>query len=146
MQEPYRKGSSESILTSSLAGDIARCFLKRRPEASVGGAIELRKAGRTGCRLHSEEEEGNTAVALYASGCPVLRSRENPRTLRNNMHENREISSTPWCKGQGRSAKAINHNADMHVLEKSDHVVVPVNRRTREGNLLRRLGREGHGS
>src|SRR6266851_5154565 len=30
MQEPYRKGSSESILISSLAGDIARCFLKRR--------------------------------------------------------------------------------------------------------------------
>jgi hypothetical protein len=62
------------------------------------------------------------------------------------MHENRENSSTPWCNDQGRSAKAINHNADMHVLEKSDHVVVPVNRRTREGNLLRRLGREGHGS
>jgi hypothetical protein len=30
IQEPYRKGSSESILTSSLAGDTARCFLKRR--------------------------------------------------------------------------------------------------------------------
>jgi hypothetical protein len=42
MQEPYRKGSSESILASSLAGDIVRCFLKRRPEAPVGGAIELR--------------------------------------------------------------------------------------------------------
>jgi hypothetical protein len=26
----YRKGSSESILTSSLAGDIARCFSKHR--------------------------------------------------------------------------------------------------------------------
>ena len=38
----YRKGSSESILTSSLAGDIARCFLKRRQRHSVGGAIELR--------------------------------------------------------------------------------------------------------
>jgi hypothetical protein len=30
MKEPYRKGSSESILVSSLAGDIARCRLKRR--------------------------------------------------------------------------------------------------------------------
>src|SRR5664279_694198 len=27
---PYRKGSSESILASSLAGGIARCRLKRR--------------------------------------------------------------------------------------------------------------------
>src|SRR6266550_7317730 len=44
MQEPYRKGSSESILASSLAGVIARWRLKRRPEAPVGGAIELRKA------------------------------------------------------------------------------------------------------
>ena len=43
------------------------------------------------------------------------------------MHENREISSTPWSDSQGRSAKAINHNADAHVLEKSDCAVVPVN-------------------
>jgi hypothetical protein len=62
------------------------------------------------------------------------------------MHENREISSTPSLVNEGRSAKAINHNADVYVLEKSDHVAVPVNRRTREGNLLRRLGREGRGS
>ena len=44
MQQPYRKGSSESILASSLAGVIARWRLKGRPEAPVGGAIELRKA------------------------------------------------------------------------------------------------------
>src|ERR1700680_3664372 len=74
MQEPYRKGSSESILTSSLAGDTARCFLKRRPEASVGGAIELRKARRSGCRLHSEEVECNTGATLITSGLSVLRS------------------------------------------------------------------------
>jgi hypothetical protein len=49
-----RKGSSESILTSSLAGGTARCFLKRRPEVPVGRAIELRKADGTGCRLYSE--------------------------------------------------------------------------------------------
>src|SRR5580700_10446219 len=35
------------------------------------------------------------------------------------MHENREISSTPWSDDQGRSAKATNRTADMHVLEKS---------------------------
>src|ERR1019366_2916002 len=74
MKEPYRKGSSDSILASSLAGDIVRCRLKRRTEASVGGAIELRKTGRSGRRLHPEQEEGNTAAALFASGCPVLRS------------------------------------------------------------------------
>ena len=39
----YRKGASDSILTSSLAWNIARCSVKRRPEASVGGVIELRK-------------------------------------------------------------------------------------------------------
>jgi len=41
------------------------------------------------------------------------------------MHENREISDTPW-KVQGRSAKAINRTADMHVAEKSGCAVVPV--------------------
>jgi RNA-directed DNA polymerase len=49
------------------------------------------------------------------------------------MHENREISNTPWSCDQGRSAKAINHNADMHVLEKSDCAVLPVNQPNKEG-------------
>jgi group II intron reverse transcriptase/maturase len=43
------------------------------------------------------------------------------------MHENREISSTPWSQDQGRSAKAINRTADVHVPEKSDCGAVPVN-------------------
>jgi len=54
MQEPSRKGSSESILTSSLLRAILRSFLMRRPEASVGGAIELRRARGSRCPLHSE--------------------------------------------------------------------------------------------
>src|SRR5664280_1789490 len=49
------------------------------------------------------------------------------------MHENREISSTPWSNGQGRSAKAESRTADMHVLEKSDCAVVPVNQSNKEG-------------
>ena len=40
---------------------------------------------------------------------------------------NREISSTPWSSHQGRSAKATSRTADMHVLERSDCAVVPVN-------------------
>jgi len=40
------------------------------------------------------------------------------------MHENREISWTPWSKDEGRSAKAINRTADMNVQEKSDCAVV----------------------
>src|SRR5271169_4532918 len=43
------------------------------------------------------------------------------------MHENREISSTSWSTDQDRSAKASGRTADMHVLEKSDCAVVPVN-------------------
>ena len=49
------------------------------------------------------------------------------------MHENREISSAPWSSDQGRSAKAINRTADMHVLEKSDCAVVPMNQPNKEG-------------
>src|ERR1035437_5041377 len=43
MQEPYRKGSSESILTSSLAGDIARCLLKRRQRHRWAGPLSCEK-------------------------------------------------------------------------------------------------------
>jgi hypothetical protein len=49
------------------------------------------------------------------------------------MHENREISSTPRSDEQGRSAKATNRTADMHVPEKSDCVVLPVNQPNKEG-------------
>src|SRR5213079_1542617 len=49
------------------------------------------------------------------------------------MHENREISGTSCSKEQDRSAKAINRTADMHVPEKSDCAVVPVNRPNKGG-------------
>jgi RNA-directed DNA polymerase len=51
------------------------------------------------------------------------------------MHENREISSTPWSDDQGRTAKAISRTADMYVLEKSDCAVVPVKQPNKEGRL-----------
>ena len=51
------------------------------------------------------------------------------------MHENREISSTPWSDDQGRSAKVTNRTADMHVPEKSDCVVLPVNQPNKGGQL-----------
>ena len=44
------------------------------------------------------------------------------------MDENREISSAPSAVGEGRSVKAQSRTTDMHVLEKSDCAVVPVNR------------------
>jgi hypothetical protein len=56
------------------------------------------------------------------------------------MHENREISSTPWSCDQGRSEKAINCNADMHVLEKSDCAIVPVNQPNNEGKPSAEVG------
>jgi hypothetical protein len=46
------------------------------------------------------------------------------------MHEDREISSTPWSGDQDRSAKATSRTADMHVLEKSDCAVVCAEQRT----------------
>jgi group II intron reverse transcriptase/maturase len=56
------------------------------------------------------------------------------------MHENREISSTPWPYGQGRSVKATSRTADMHVLEKSDCAVLPVNQPNKEGQLSAEAG------
>jgi len=44
------------------------------------------------------------------------------------MDENREISNTPSAASEGRSVKAHSRTTDMHVLEKSDCAVLPVNR------------------
>src|SRR5215471_7870453 len=44
------------------------------------------------------------------------------------MHENREISGASRSpQDRDRPAKAISHNADMHVSEKSDRATVPMN-------------------
>ena len=56
MKEPYGKGDRESILASSLAGNIARYRLKRRQRHWWAGFIELRKADETGRRLHSNKD------------------------------------------------------------------------------------------
>src|SRR5215469_8977934 len=56
------------------------------------------------------------------------------------MHENREISSAPWSRSQGRSAKATSRKADTHVLEKSDCAVLPVNQPNKEGQLSAEAG------
>src|SRR6202050_1409732 len=56
------------------------------------------------------------------------------------MHENREISSTPSLVEEGRSAKAINHNADVYVVEKSHCAVVPVNQPNKGANALAEVG------
>ena len=62
------------------------------------------------------------------------------------MHENREISCTSWSNDQDRSAKAINRKADMHVQEKSDCAVVPVNQPNNEGRYAFGGGRGGKGT
>jgi hypothetical protein len=56
------------------------------------------------------------------------------------MHENREISCTPWSKDQDRSAKAINRTADANVQEKSDCAVIPLNRPNKEGQPSAEVG------
>src|SRR5882724_4019180 len=60
------------------------------------------------------------------------------------MHENREISSTPWSDEQGRSAKATSRTADMYVPEKSDCAVLPVNQPNKGGQLSAEAGEGGH--
>ena len=56
------------------------------------------------------------------------------------MHENRDISRTPWSAEQGRSAKAINRTADTNVGEKSDCAVLPVNQPNKERQLTAEAG------
>jgi hypothetical protein len=56
------------------------------------------------------------------------------------MHENREISSAPSSTDEGRSVKASGRTADMHVLEKSDCVVVPVNQPNKAALAVAEVG------
>jgi hypothetical protein len=56
------------------------------------------------------------------------------------MHENRDISRTPWSADQDRSAKAINRAADANVQEKSDCAVLPVNQPNNERQLSAEAG------
>jgi hypothetical protein len=56
------------------------------------------------------------------------------------MHENREISCTSCQLRQDRSVKAINHNADVNVQEKSDCAVVPLSRPNKEGQRSAEVG------
>jgi RNA-directed DNA polymerase len=56
------------------------------------------------------------------------------------MHENREISCTSWSNDQDRSAKALNRTADVHVQEKSDCAVIPVNQPNKEGQPSAEVG------
>ena len=56
------------------------------------------------------------------------------------MHENREISSTPSGISEGRSVKAQSRTTDVHVLEKSDCAVLPVNRPNKGGQLPAEVG------
>ena len=56
------------------------------------------------------------------------------------MHENREISSTPWSDDQGRSAKATSRTADMDVPEQSDCAVLAVNQPKQGGQPSAEVG------
>jgi hypothetical protein len=58
------------------------------------------------------------------------------------MDENREISIAPSVLVEGRSVKASSRTTDMHVLEKSDCAVIPVNRPNKGGQLPAEAGEE----
>ena len=60
MQEPCRKGESDSILTSSLAWDIARCFVKRT-------RVRTQK-----CPPHNNADEDHECEQSRFGACGVL--------------------------------------------------------------------------
>ena len=56
------------------------------------------------------------------------------------MDENREISSAPLAFCEGRSVKAQSRKTDVHVLEKSDCAVVPVNHPNKAAQAAAEVG------
>ena len=62
MKESYKKGDSDSILALSLAGDIARCRLKRRQGYRWAGLLSFEKTQNQDADSFLMEE-GTTAVS-----------------------------------------------------------------------------------
>src|ERR1700680_3579120 len=57
------------------------------------------------------------------------------------MHENRETSRAPRSKqDRGRSEQAPSRTADMHAVEESDRVIVPMNQPNKEGQPSAEVG------
>jgi RNA-directed DNA polymerase len=57
------------------------------------------------------------------------------------MHENREVSGASRSnQDRDRSAKAQSHNADMHVSEKSDCAILPMNQPNKGGSSPAEVG------
>ena len=98
-------------------------------ENLVSGADPLAVAGRQ----HRRQRQSRAKA-----GPGVVRE---PSTLRNNMHENREISAVSRNIGD-RSGKAICRTPDMNAVEGSDRAVVPMKLPNKEGL---RLGGGGGG-
>jgi hypothetical protein len=74
MKEPYKKGESESILASSLAASIARCWSKRRQRYRWAGLLSFEKRVNQDADSLLKKRKATWQVALDASGQPVLRS------------------------------------------------------------------------
>ena len=56
MKESYKEGDSDSILALSLAGDIARCRLKRRQGYRWAGLVSFKNA-KPGRRLSPDRRK-----------------------------------------------------------------------------------------
>ena len=111
----------------------------------VKGKIECQFARLTASHLKvkqsnlfNDQKKAGCGIAAAAAGpdgtlVPSDVGKPQSPEMRNNMHENREISCTSWSSDRERSAKAINRKADANVQEKSDCAVIPVNQPNNEG-------------
>src|SRR5229473_1037811 len=130
MQEPYRKGSSESILTSSLARDIARCFLKRRQRHRWAGLLSCEKpvdqeADSIPSRRKATRQPRKSGVAVS-----VLRSLRTRRTREGNFRGG-------WG---GKGADEGEHRSTAHAPDTEREVHVPGVGRCAEGSKGKKAG------
>src|SRR5258707_4436143 len=98
MQEPYRKGSSESILTSSLAGDIVRCHLKRR-------------------QRHWSDDQGRSAKAINRTA--DIQSHMHPTQSGKRMSQGRDGLRKAAKKSRQERVTALLHHLNIELLRES---------------------------
>jgi hypothetical protein len=108
----------------------------------VGGAIELRKAVGTGCRLHSERRKATRQPRYTRVDCSVLRSLRTRARDKQHAREPGELLDVlaPTARPV---REAINRTADVNVQEQSDCVVLPMNQPNKEGQPSAEVGEGG---
>jgi RNA-directed DNA polymerase len=144
MQEPYQQGLANHLGPQSCAGN------RKVPGEALAGAHAGQPLSSeittSACRPCPDKGKATPAAPL-SEELPDAAESKTLSMRGNSMRENRQTPATPAADGAaGRSEKAKNHTADMHVAGESDDLVVPPKQTNKAGPSAAAESVEGRGS